>query len=273
MKTQKDALLITYVSLFAILLSSACSAFQSGSPIQPSPSPLQATPPAALKVTDTATPAPDTSTEVETAPATQPSGYPIDPATGWKIYTNETFGLSFSIPPAWYGPDEYAWEDGVRLEVGSDVVYPYGTSREDQIYEVENSYFVRIQYTLNRANWNLEEFRANQPWTDTYFSLLDLRDGESLSSPRSLVTRVRGVELGGFKGVEYVATLPDTAQTERFYVREVALLDENFNTLTITGYPNNVQVPNPETWRETYRQVDEVNLETFYNILESISME
>jgi hypothetical protein len=89
---------------------------------------------------------------------------------------------------------------------------------------------------------------------------------------RSLTIRVRQLELGPFKGFEYIATLSETAQTEPFYTREVLLVDEQTNDLlTITGSPNNVAVG--ADWREAYRLVDEANLSLFNQIVESITVE
>ncbi|MCJ7567530.1 MAG: hypothetical protein MUO58_08325, partial [Anaerolineales bacterium] len=105
----------------------------------------------------------------------------------WKSYTNNTFGFGFQYPSSWFGPDEYISDQNLRVEVGSDKVYPYGTDRMEQIYGIKNSYYVLIQYSKNDQN---------PYWKDTYQSLLKLQDGESLSSARSLVIRVRQLEVG-----------------------------------------------------------------------------
>ena len=149
------------------------------------------------------------------------------------------------------------WDQGVRVEVGSDKVYPYGTDPLARDYEVKNSYYVVIQYSKNSNNWTLDQYRQNEPWIDTYLSLLDLKDGGSQSSIRELATRVRQVKLGKFEGLEYLSTLSKTAQTEYFYTRQIVLLDEHLNTLTITGTPNNVEVIDKANWQDAYSQVDE----------------
>jgi len=274
LKTNINAIFVLIPGvLLVFLISSACSAIQPLSRAMPTPTPLAAPPTDAAAGTTgpTQTPASDWADSTGAVAPTPESL--IDPSTGWVNYFNDSFGLSFAYPSTWHGPDVTKSEDGLRLAIGSDVVYPYGTDRTEQVYQVENSYYVTIQYNQNKNDRSLEEFRADSPWMDPYFALLDLNNGESLPGPRSLVTRVRQLKLGNFEGVEYVSTLPETAQTERFYVREVTLLDEHLNTLRITGTPNNVQVANPDEWRAAYSQVDQANLETFYQVLESISID
>jgi hypothetical protein len=197
----------------------------------------------------------------------------LDPATGWKFYNDRAFGLSVQFPSDWQGPDVYQWNYGLRIEVGSDTVYPYGTDRLDRVYSIKNSYYVVVQYSQNNNNWDLEQYTENQPWIKNYLQLLDLRDGESISGIRDLFTRVKPVRLGRFEGLEYIQTLSDTAQTEWFYARRVELFDEQLNNLTIIGSPNNVEILDRANWRDAYRQVDEANLEVFYKILQLISME
>jgi hypothetical protein len=179
-------------------------------------------------------------------------------------YTNSQFGLRFQYPLNWYGLEEYISEQTLRVEVGPDVVYPYGEPPE-QPSDVKNSYNVVIQYTKDNQN---------PAWKDTYQSLLNLKDGESLSSVRSLIIRVRQLEHGRFKGFEYIFTIPETAQTERVYGREVMLFDEQTNDLlTIMGQPNNVEVGSGADWRNMYRTIDEANLAFFHEIVESITTE
>ncbi len=147
--------------------------------------------------------------------------------------------------------------------MGSDSVYPYGNPPETPS-EVKNSYNVVVQYEKNNQN---------PYWKDTYQSLQNLKDGESLSGARSLITRVRQVELGRFIGYEYIFTLPESAQTEHVYGREVMLFDEQTNDLlTIMGQPNNVEVSNGANWRDVYRSIDEANLELFNEIVDSITV-
>lgn len=189
----------------------------------------------------------------------------VDQSAIWKPYTNSTFGLSFQYPSNWFGPDEYVSEQILRVSVGSDVVYPYGTSSEEQIYEIKNSYYVVIQLSKNNQN---------QYFNDTYQALVNLQDGESLSDARSLIIRVRQLDLGGFKGFEYISTLSDTAQTEPVFIREVILYNDQSNDLlTIMGTPNNVEVSVGTDWRAVYRTVDEANLDLFHGIVESITIE
>ena len=180
----------------------------------------------------------------------------------WRIYDNLAFGFGFMYPSGWFGPDEYIVEDTLRLAVGSDVVYPYGTSWEEQVYQLSDSYYVVLQFTRNNQN---------PYWNDTYQALANLQDGESLSDARSLITRVRQIELGPLKGFEYISTLSETAQTELFYTREVLLVNAQTNDLlTISGSPNNVTVGERLDWREAYQSVDKAYLSMFHQIVDSI---
>ncbi|KAF0110854.1 MAG: hypothetical protein FD147_1318 [Chloroflexi bacterium] len=158
----------------------------------------------------------------------------------WKPYQNSLFGLGFQYPSGWLGPDEYISDQDLRVEVGSDVVYPYGTGLESRVYELKNSYYVTIQYSKNSQN---------DYWKDTYQSLLKLKDGESLSGARSLVIKIRQLNRGSFEGIEYISTLSETAQTEHVYSRQVILFDSQSNIVTIMGTPNNVDLNNATDWR------------------------
>jgi hypothetical protein len=177
-------------------------------------------------------------------------------------YINNDFGLSFQYPAAWFGPDEYVSGDTLRVSIGSDVVYPYGTDRTEQIYTLPNSYYLILQYTQNNQNTY---------WQETYQSLAGMQDGESFSDGRGRIIRVRQFDLGDFTGFEYIATLSDTAQTEPVYSREVILVDDQANLLTISGSPNNVEIGNGANWRDLYYSVDEQNQNTFHAILASIT--
>ncbi len=185
------------------------------------------------------------------------------PSASRKQYTNSAFGLSFQFPESWYGPDEYSSEQTLRVAVGSDKVYPYG-EQPDKPPEVTNSYLIVIQYSKNSQD---------QSWKDTWSSLTKLKDGESLPGPRSLVTRLRQLELGRFKGFEFISTLSESAQTDHVYSREVLLVDEQSNLLTIFGTPNNVEVGSGADWREVFRSIDAANLPVFHGIVESMKIE
>ncbi len=197
-----------------------------------------------------------------------PSATPVLPTetaqtSDQKPYTNSTFGFGFQFPSSWFGPEEYVSDDTLRVEVGSDKVYPYGEPPE-QPSEVKNSYNVVIQYTKNNQN---------QYWKDTYQSLVNLKDGESFSDGRSLVIRVGPLQLGKFEGIEYISTLSDTAQTEPIYTRNIILVDDQSNLLTVMGQPNNVEVNDGANWRDVYRMIDEENSVIFHDIVESITVE
>jgi hypothetical protein len=239
--TMKKAL--TMILLLIILTMNACAPQMTAAP-----TPLSTAEPTAS--VDTQTPIPVSPTEV-------------DPSAVQKRYTNKPFGLSFQYPSNWFGPDEYGSGQTLRVSVGSDKVYPYGEPPEKPS-EVKNSYLVVVQYTKNNQN---------PYWKDTYQSLANLKDGESLSGARSLVIRVRQLNLGMFKGFEFISTLSETAQTDPVYAREVMLVDEQSNLLTIFGTPNNVEIGNGAKWREVYRMIDETNLTFFHEIVESITIE
>jgi hypothetical protein len=210
------------------------------------------------------------------APDEQPTSAPgptLDPYPGWTTYSNPTFRISFRYPSTWYGPDVYEFEDGVRLAVGSDTVYPYGTGPEDRQPGAPNAYAIVIQYTLNTTGRSLEQARAEQSWFNDYLAVLDMQDGESSITARSLTTRVRRLTLGTFTGVEFTTTLSETAQTERFYIRSAFLMDENLNVLQITGSPDNVEVTDPAAWRQAFEAVDESNREALHTLLDSIQVD
>jgi len=184
-------------------------------------------------------------------------------STTWKLYTNNTFGFGFQYASNWFGPGEYISDGTLRVEVGSDKVYPYGEPPE-QPSDAKKSYNVVIQYTKNNQN---------SYWKDTYQSLQNLKDGESLSDTRSLIIRVRQLDIGRFKGFEYISTLSETAQTDHVYAREVMLFDEQTNDLlTIMGQPKNVEVSNGKNWRDVYQTIDAANLIFFHKIVESITI-
>lgn len=214
----------------------------------------------------TATGTPGAQTTSSPAPSANP--YP-----GWITYTHDTYGLTFRYPSTWYGPDVYEFAGGVRLAVSSDVVYPYGTGPEDRQPGATDSYVVVIQYTLNTKGLTLEQTRAEQPWINDALAVLDMQDGESSTTARSLTTRVRPLTIGRFSGVEFLSTLSETAQTEPFFSRNVFLMDGNGNILQITGTPDNVAVTNPREWREAFEAVDAAKRETFDDLIESIHVE
>ena len=92
-----------------------------------------------------------------------------------------------------------------------------------------------------------------------------MEDGGSITTSQITDIRVREVSLGDFQGLEYIATLSDTAQTERVYIREIMAFDENLNWLRVTGSPNLVEITDPENWKDDYSRVDLANLEIFYH--------
>jgi hypothetical protein len=212
-------------------------------------------------VTLVSLPTTEATVSVETQTPTTVLPIEKDQSATWKLYTNNTFGFGFQYASNWFGPSEDISDGTLRVEVGSDKVYPYGEPPE-QPSDVKNSYNVVIQYTKNNQN---------SYWKDTYQPLQNLKDGESLSGARSLIIRVRQLNVGRFKGFEYISTLSETAQTDHVYAREVVLFDEQTNDLlTIMGQPNNVEVSNGTNWRDVYQMIDEANLSFFRKIVESL---
>lgn len=214
----------------------------------------------------------------ETIQSTMTPGYvtpevSINPVNGWKSYNNNKFGLSVEFPMDWHGPDIYQWNDSVRIEVGSDTVYPYYTDRLNRVYNIKNSYYVVIQYSQNNKNLNFMQLIEKQPWIESYLSLLNLKDGETISGNRDMFIRVRQVKLGRFEGLEYIQTLSDTAQTEWFYARRIVLFDEQLNNLTIFGTPYNVEILDKNNFLAAYQKVDKANLDILYQILQLVSVE
>ena len=190
----------------------------------------------------------------------------MNPSATQKLYTNNAFGLGFQYPSNWFVLD-YVSDDTIRIELGSDKVYPYGTDPSERIYDLSNSYNIVIQYTVNtqKSDWKEDT---------TYQSLLNLKDGESLSDASSLLIRVSQLNIGRFKGFEYITTLSETGQTPHFYSRSVMLFDEQTNDLvTIMGQPYNVEVSSGMEWRDVYRTIDEANLTFFHEIVKSITLE
>lgn len=145
------------------------------------------------------------------------------------------------------------------------MVYPYGEPPE-QPSQVKDSYSVVVQYTKGDQNLG---------WQDTFQSLTGMKDGESVSTLRSKIIRVRQLELGRFSGFEYISTLSDTAQTEPVYSRAVILVDNLSSALsvvTVIGSPKNVEVLPGTDWRATYQGIDQANQVAFEQIVESLTV-
>ena len=189
---------------------------------------------------------------------------PMTEVPAEKSYANSGFGFGFQFPSSWFGPEEYISDPILRVEVGSDKVYPYGTDPAERTYDLKNSYNVVIQVSKNDQN---------QVWKDTYQTLVNLKDGESVSDARSLTIRVRQFSLGGFEGIEYISTLSETAQTEAVYARQAILVNPLTNdVITVMGQPINVEVSGGANWRDVYQSIDEANLVVFREMVESITV-
>lgn len=239
------------LALLVVLIVTACAPQATAAPTA-SPA---ATSPSAPAATAAATEAPvDVPTEAPTSA----------PADAWQTYSNPNFGFSFRYPAGWFGPEVYISDNTLRAEIGSDVVYPYGTGLEERQYFLTDSYYIVLQYTKNSTN----DF-----WKETYQKLETMQDGESRSDARSMLIRERALTLGRFHGFEYISTLSESAQTEPVYTRSVILIDDQSNLLTAMGSPNNVTPRAGNDWRAAYQAVDEANREVFARVIESIKIE
>ena len=66
---------------------------------------------------------------------------------------------------------------------------------------IPDSYYITIQYFENIQGRTWDDFIASG-WITTYLELLDLADGESVTTPRSLTIRGKEINLGDFQGLE-----------------------------------------------------------------------
>jgi len=194
-----------------------------------------------------------------------------NPDGDWLEYTHHVTGLRFLYPADWFGPEVYETEGSLRIEIGSDQVYPYGTSREEQITTTPDSYYILIQYVENTIGRSWDDF-IDSGWIDTYLALKELEDNQFILTPRLIATRIGEVSLGDYSGLMYLATLPDSAQTERAYAREVVLFDSELNWLRISATPSMVQIEDTEKWKNDFARVDQAFLEIFLTTLESIEI-
>lgn len=215
-------------------------------------------------------PVPTATIEIEIEPTSTPEATQ-NPFGDWMEYKNENMGFRFLYPAVWFGPEVYESEGSLRLEVGSDLVYPYGTDRTEQITTIPDSYYIIIQYFENTDGITWQDY-IDSGWIDAYLDLLDKENGATVTTLRSLTIRVAEINLGDFQGLEYITTLSDTAQTERFYAREIMAFDEDLNWLRITGFPNLVDITDPANWKNDYARVDQANLETFLTLVKSIEI-
>lgn len=190
----------------------------------------------------------------------------------FKTYSNQNFGLSFSYPSDFYGPDVYESDSSLRLEIGTDVVAPYGSDRQTLNPQKKNSYYITITYTKNSNELNKDDYTANNPWLKELLAITSLNDGEEMYDLRSKKIKVRNITNSGFTGAEFISTLSETAQTEMTYSRNVLLLNDNYDSIRIMGTPVNVEVPEDSDWMTEYKKLDEMYLNDFRSIIDSIKL-
>jgi hypothetical protein len=196
------------------------------------------------------------------------------PTSDWLHFEHDAYGIGFSYPPDWNGPEVHEDLQGIRIEIGTDMVYPFGTSISDRIYSKKDAYYIIIAYYKNVENLSLEEYPVQQPWSQPliwkYSSLMALSDGEELSDVRDLLIREREITIGQFSGIEFISTLADTAMTERYYSRQIIAFDGALNLLHITGMPNNVDIHDAENWKDAYQAVDKNHAGIFHKVMNTI---
>lgn len=221
--------------------------------------------PAASSESPTLPPPPTPTTELSPIIATESIGKtPPEATPSVSRYSNSEFRISFDYPSSWFGPEEYVADRTLRVEVGSDVIYPYGTGLDERPSSIPNSYVVVIQYTENDQN---------PYWSEIYRSLDRLQAGETITDARSRIIKVRTLRVGRFEGVEYITTLSETAQTEPVFTRQVILFDDQSNWLTIMGTPSSVIIPPGGGWREIFQNIDAANLLYFNQLIESLVLQ
>lgn len=193
-----------------------------------------------------------------------------DETGDWETYYNKTFKMSLKYPPTWFGPEVYETSGEFFLEVGTDKVYPYGADITAKTYTKNNSYFISVLFRKKPDNQTIEQYKTSQPWLNSYLPLFTIDDGESISDQRSKLIRVKEIMIENYKGVEFISTLSDTAQTQMVYTRSVLLINNSYDLIEVTGRPNNVDSTASTDWKTAYKLVDESNLETFRNFINSI---
>jgi hypothetical protein len=151
-----------------------------------------------------------------------------------QTYANSDFGVSFSYPTDWHAGEPNEGDYGFEQEIGSDAVYGPEVDLADRVYNQINSYNLMFKYAGKPGSLSLEEYLVEQPWLAEKLPLLRLADGETISNSRSVTTKVRDVVVGEFKGAEYVTTLAPGAQTDIFHIREVLLIDSEYNSVRVT---------------------------------------
>lgn len=205
----------------------------------------------------TPNPAPSLAPPITPSPTTE---------TGLRRFSKQN--ISFNYPSDWQGPQVYETSSGFRFEIGTDTVYPYGTDITDRTYTKNDSYYITLQTNNRPADTPSEEYQDNSPWLDYYLPILDMKDGQTKTTARSKIIKLSDIAIGKFTGAEYISTLSDTAQTEPVYTREIFLINDNFDTIRISGNPNNVDIPAGTKWQDKYQQIDQ----TYEPILKSLMM-
>lgn len=216
-----------------------------------------------------AIPATSVATRAVTAPNAALTPTAVQSAS--KEYKNKSFSICLRSPAEWQGPEVYENKDAFVFDVGTDKVYPYGTSLENRLYTKPDAYYISLTFTKRPTNVSIEKYKVDQPWLSQYLALLSLKDGESKSDQRAKVTRVRSVAAGEYSGIEIISTTAATAQTDFFYQREAFLINSQYNTFRVSASPANVRVSNAATRRDDYARIDEANLPAFRKFVDSIT--
>jgi hypothetical protein len=188
-----------------------------------------------------------------------------------KSYTNGMFESTYTYPVGWFGPEIYKYENGFRFEIGTDTVYPYGTDPSERKLTKENSYYIVAQLDAKSEDMPAEDFRTANIGYKQIEALKDLKPGESKTDARTVTTKVRDINANGLKGVEYITTLSEEAQTEHLYMREAVLVNETTNTVVVVrGTPENVYVAEGLDWKEVYEAIDLENSAIFSEFVDDV---
>lgn len=190
-----------------------------------------------------------------------------------QTYRNEKYGISFDFPSDWDGPAVYEYENWLIAEIGNDNVYEYGTSFDDRNYTVENAYYINLKLTKRPTNISKSEYiENNASWQNIFLENVKLEDGESTSDVRTKTTKIRDVTKEDFKGAEFITSLNSTAQAEMLYMREIFLINDNYDIIVITGQPNNVTSIDKGNWQQRYADVDREYKKYFDTLYESLEI-
>lgn len=195
-------------------------------------------------------------------PDCQFAACPGEKGSNTKRYSNNAFGVSFTFPASWSGPEEYVTDEALIATVGVDRVYLYGTSLENRVSTIMDAYEVTLK--IDRIT------QSSKTWTNEYEEMRRLKNGESIATKRSLKTRIRELNIDGLSAIEILTTLPPEAQTSVVHTREIYLTDSKDRMIRIVGQPTNVTQVEGISYQDAYAKVENGYLKAFYDIVASM---